>query len=99
MNTEYISILYSEEPVQFLQKTEPACFQDLNLDQIFRPVLEDDHFHLKELYYTLPSDPAVSCYRREVFRDLQNNELRSALETYRKQALQISAYAEALLKE
>ena len=99
METDYISILYPEKPEQALRTEEPACFQDLNLDQIFRPVLEDDRWQLKELYYTLPSEQAVSCYRREVFRDLENEELRSSLETYRKQAVQISAYARALFRD
>ena len=55
---------------------EPECFKDLNLNQIFAPLLEAKaEFELNGFFYTSLHDPAVIVYRQDVMRELENREL------------------------
>ena len=99
MENMYISLLYPEAPEQPLQEYEPACFKDLNLDQIFRPMLRDDRQGLSSFYYTLPSSRDVSSYRHAVMRDLLDPRIRNALLAYQKKAEETVLYSNAVLHE
>ncbi len=57
-------------------KEMPECFRDLNLDQIFTPLLErKKRFGLDGLFFTSLREPEVIRYRQDVMRDLENEDL------------------------
>jgi DNA mismatch repair ATPase MutS len=67
------------------QESEPAYFKDLNLDQIFDPILMvEKGFGMKEkkaaglesFYYTPLQDNETIQYRQEVMRELDNDTMR-----------------------
>ena len=62
---------------------EPAFFRDLNLDQVVARILDGrGEYDLERFFYTpLPDEDAVA-YRHEVFRDLEDDELRAAVEAF-----------------
>lgn len=56
----------------------PTCFKDLNLDQIFAPILKaKKDFELASFFYTALHDPEVIQYRQDVMHELENDELRA----------------------
>ena len=60
------------------QSEEPACFKDLNLDQIFAPILkEKKEFNLESFFYTALRDPETVVYRQDVMRELEDDGLRA----------------------
>jgi len=62
------------------QTEAPACFTDLDLDQIFGPVLQSTaEFDLEEYFYTPLQDPGVLNYRQDVMRELEKEEFRILL--------------------
>ncbi|MDA8266509.1 MAG: DNA mismatch repair protein MutS, partial [Actinomycetota bacterium] len=61
----------------------PAYFADLNLDQVVADVTKGrSSYALDPLLYEPLRDPDAISYRQEVFRDLEDPELRSALSTF-----------------
>ncbi len=74
----FYSILFPERERQErpLAKDVPDCFRDLNLDQIFMPLLErKKRFNLDGLFCTSLRDPVVIRYRQDVMRELENEDL------------------------
>ena len=66
---------HHEEP---RQADAPACFKDLNLEQIFAPILKTkQEFELKSFFHTVLHDPKIIIYRQDVMRELENDELHS----------------------
>lgn len=56
----------------------PDCFRDLNLDQIFAPILKAKKgFELEGFFYTALHDPEIIAYRQDVLRELENDGLRA----------------------
>ncbi len=61
----------------------PACFVDLNLDQVIASITaERDEYELRAFFWTPLSDPDAVAYRHEVFRDLMHEELRHHVEAF-----------------
>ncbi|WZL79007.1 hypothetical protein QBE55_02225 [Eubacteriales bacterium mix99] len=78
----FYSILFpAQEHFEKPQQVKaPACFTDLNLDQIFGPVFQSiEEFDLEEYFYTPLQDPGVLNYRQDVMRELEKEELRILL--------------------
>jgi DNA mismatch repair protein MutS len=84
----FYSILYPrrEQHEQPRLETEPDYFGDLNLDQIFQPILtEEKGFGIKEkktvglesFFYTPLQDIEAITYRQEVMRELEDENLRA----------------------
>jgi len=74
----------------------PACFADLNLDQVIDAITaERQEYNLKPFFYTPLSDIEAITYRQDVMRDLQNHEL---LELIRSFAQSFRAMRECLTR-
>ncbi len=62
---------------------EPACFADLNLDQLVRSVTAGrEEYDLRSFFYASLPSPAQAEYRHEVFRDLDRPEMRSVVDSF-----------------
>lgn len=72
---------------------EPACFKDLNLDQIFMPILKaKQEFELESFYYTALHDPRVIVYRQDVMRELEDDEIHTLFTGFSKTVYDLSRY-------
>ncbi len=77
----------------------PACFGDLNLDQVIATITGGrDEYDLRPFFHTPLPDVAAIAYRHEVFRDLEDQALRTHVDTFarglrrmREQQLQAAA--------
>jgi DNA mismatch repair protein MutS len=80
------SILFppSDGAVQVLGESQPDCFRDLNLDQVVDQIVAGrDDYELKPFFHApLPRDPGVVVYRHEVVRDLERDDVRSAVDAF-----------------
>jgi DNA mismatch repair protein MutS len=62
---------------------EPACFGDLNLDQVVAAVTAGrDGYDLAPYFYVPAGDVAAVRYRHEVLRDLENDAVFAAVERF-----------------
>ena len=62
---------------------EPACFIDLNLDQIIHGVTAGKQlYNLKPFFYSPPQNVEDMQYRQDVFRDLENETLIDQLNSF-----------------
>lgn len=76
----FYSILFPapEQHGESRQADAPTCFKDLNLDQIFAPILKaKKEFELESFFYTALHDPKIITYRQDVMRELENDEIRT----------------------
>ena len=79
------SILFQKvEDSQRAQTCEqPACFPDLNLDQVIAAVTASrQEYNLKPFFHAPLKDADAIRYRHEVMRDLQNSVLREAVKAF-----------------
>lgn len=75
------------------QTDAPACFKDLNLDQIFAPILKaKKEFELESFFYTALHDPEIIVYRQDVMRDLEDEELRALFTGFSKTVYDLGRY-------
>ncbi|WP_052295960.1 hypothetical protein [Pseudothermotoga thermarum] len=80
----FYSILFqNKEQEMLVNKTEPECFKDLNLDKIFEPIIRRKReFDLQRFFYTNLQDPSLIVYRQEIMRELEDNQLRKVLGSF-----------------
>lgn len=72
------------------QAVMPACFVDLNLNQVVDAVTAPRaEYDLKPIFYTPVTDAAAVRYRQDLTKDLDGTPLRAALETFAGQLRQI----------
>jgi len=65
------------------QHDAPACFKDLNLDQVIESItLGRDDYDLKPFYHTPLHTVEAINYRHEIFRDLEGRELWDAIRSF-----------------
>lgn len=68
------SILYPNE-IETINKKEPICFKDLNLDQIFSNIcLLDSEKEIIPYFYTPTRNIDIIMYRQDIFKDLENRD-------------------------
>ena len=76
------------------QEVAPGFFKDLNLDQVFAPVLESkEAFNLEGFFFSPLRDPQIIVYRQEIMRDLENAKLRGLIAGFSKSLYSICQYA------
>jgi hypothetical protein len=91
----FYSILFpkQEQHRQSLQNNAPDCFKDLNLDQIFAPILKaKKEFELEGFFYTALHDPEIITYRQDVMRELEDDDLRALFTGFSKTSTTLAVY-------
>ena len=79
----FYSVLYESSEGRKESNTPPACFSDLNLDQIIDAITAGrQDYNLKPFFHTHLRDVDAVLYRHEVMRDLENQALLSAIKTF-----------------
>lgn len=99
MMNMFHSILFprKEQHEEPREATAPDYFKDLNLDQIFAPILKaKEEFGLEEFLYTALHDPEVIVYRQDVMQELENDELRSLLIRFSKTVYDLGRYMKTI---
>jgi DNA mismatch repair protein MutS len=90
---EFRSILFGGEDVDLGRAQEPPSFADLNLDQVVESIVAGrDEYELKPFFYTPLRDVEAVEYRQEVFRDLENEEVRVAVGAFAGELQQVRRY-------
>lgn len=81
MAPAFISLLFPAGAEQPLQSQAPACFIDLNLDQLMAELAgAGDPYDLLPLLYTPAQDRATIAHRHAVFRDLERPAVAAAVD-------------------
>jgi len=80
---EFRSILDGTGEAELASSRQPSCFRDLNLDQLVEAVLANRREYELEPFFHRPlrTVDAVA-YRHEVFRDLEREDVRAAVEAF-----------------
>lgn len=87
------SILFLKNIPDINSATQPSYFPDLNLDQIMGTILDrKNDYNLQPFFYTPMTDIDTICYRQDVFRDLNDQNLLSALKTFADNIVQVRRY-------
>ena len=79
------SVLYPEPPpvADRGSASAPACFGDLNLDQVITAITAGrDAYGLRPFFHAPLTDVDAVAFRHEVFLDLEDEPLRTALEAF-----------------
>jgi len=77
----------------------PACFRDLNLDQIISPILESKKaFGLEGFFFTPLHDPETINYRQDVSCELENTKLRTLFSGFSKTVYEVNRYMSNIRK-
>jgi DNA mismatch repair ATPase MutS len=97
----FYSILFPQEEQhkQPRQKEAPNCFKNLNLDQIFTPILKDKQkFELESFFYTSLQDPEIISYRQETMRELEEQALFRLLIDFSKIVYELATFMSVIQK-
>jgi hypothetical protein len=82
MPMTFSSILSESAGADFTHKA-PACFVDLNIDQIVAAVITGkEEYNLSEFFYTPVRSIDAIRYRHEIFQDLENGGLFERIRTF-----------------
>ena len=74
------SILFDRADIGVADAQEPSFFADLNLDQVVASITAGrDEYDLTQFFYAPLRTVAAVEYRHEVFRDLEQDEVRAAV--------------------
>lgn len=83
MKTNFGSILFERADEYPVSREAPACFRDLNLDQIVDAATTGrGEYDLKPFFYTPLRTAAAVAYRHEVMRDLESGALSGRVEAF-----------------
>jgi DNA mismatch repair protein MutS len=97
----FLSILFDLIPAGFQKETPhaPACFGDLNLDQIVDAiVVGKQEYNLKPFYYTpLPNVDSI-VYRQATFQDLEDAGLLGRVQAFAQEMVIVRRYLAMLAK-
>lgn len=96
----FYSILFrkQEQCEQTRRTDEPDCFKDLNLDQIFAPILKTKkEFELEGFFYTSLRDVETINYRQKVMHELENDELHRLFAGFSKTIYNLDRYMSRII--
>lgn len=81
---KFLSILFPDgETLDEEFYKEPACFNDLNLNQVINAIVSRKHdYQLKPFFYSLLNDIKSIHYRQEVFKDIADEALIETLKKF-----------------
>ncbi|MCS6993679.1 MAG: hypothetical protein N2117_00065 [Anaerolineales bacterium] len=89
----FTSILFDHEPPPPENISPPACFADLNLDQLVDWVTaRKEEYRLKPFFYVPPATLDTLCYRQDVLRDLLDETWLTQVKTFAGQMAQARRY-------
>lgn len=85
------SILFpAGPPAAGSPEEEPACFSDLNLDQVIDAITAGrGQYDLKPLFYAPLTDRADAQFRHDVLRDLERPEIRACTDAFAREMSQM----------
>jgi hypothetical protein len=95
----FYSILFptQEQHMQPRQTDMPDCFKDLNLDQIFDPILKSkNEFELEGFFFTSLNDKEIIVYRQDVMRELEDSGLHRLFTVFSKTVYDLGRYIETI---
>lgn len=91
MTDRTVSLLFPTADAEQPQAEQPACFVDLNLDQLVATLSgEKDPFELLPLLHTPARQPQTVAHRHAVFRDLERPAIESAVDAFLKGLAQVA---------
>lgn len=71
---------------------QPDFFRDLNLDQVFAPIFENEQaYHLEEFFYHPVSQANTILYRQSILKDLDNTDIFSLYDNFSRDIFKISS--------
>lgn len=97
----FYSILFptKEQHEQPRRTKAPDCFKDLNLDQIFSPILKSkEDFELDGFFFTSLDNKEIILYRQDVMRELENKSLRRLFYDFSKTVYDLGRYMVSIKK-
>lgn len=81
--TTFSSILFPHDAaIRGDGPAAPGCCADLHLDQVFDAVVADADASVRNFFYTPLHDVADVAYRHDVFRDLEQSEIRCSVNNF-----------------
>jgi len=87
------SVLYPPGARPRLAEGQPACFKDLNLDQVVKAALAGrEEYDLAQFFYSPLQDEASVRYRQEVARDLEKPGAEEVVRVFAKQMRQVRVH-------
>lgn len=93
LDLEFTSVLGRGFAAPADDTSEPACFHDLNLDQVVRAIVRNrDEYNLVPFFRAPLSEPSAVAFRHDAFRDLQTGRLRSDVEAFAEEMRQTRRY-------
>lgn len=100
MNGADVDLLFAPGPsAQALEHEAPACFVDLNLDQLVRALAGDQDEHgLQPLLYTPAAQVETIAHRHAVFRDLDSPAVQQAVDAFLHGLQQVAEHRQRMAK-
>jgi DNA mismatch repair protein MutS len=77
-----LSLLFPGLEAEVADSSQPECFRDLYLDQVLDAMLGRDDFGLRPLFHQPLRERSVVEFRQAVFRDLESDALRRAVDEF-----------------
>jgi len=91
------SVLYPPGVRPRLAQQQPACFHDLNLDQVLKAALAGrEEYALAEFFYSPLQDEGSVRYRQQVARDLEGRDLEEVVRNFARRMRQVRAHLRAV---
>jgi len=97
----FYSILFptQEQHGQHRRTDVPDCFKDLNLDQIFAPILKSKkEYELEGFFFTSLENKEIILYRQDIMRELEDDSLRNQFIAFSKTVYELGRYVESIKK-
>lgn len=87
------SILFDKDDLVQENEEQPACFYDLNLDQVVDAITaRKEEYNLRPFFYTPLRNVEAICYRHEVMRDMENKTLMEHIKAFAQKMVVVRRY-------